>query len=266
MANTAPRLRIGTAGWSIPAASRAQFPAVGHALQRYATRMNAVEINSSFYRQHPASTYAKWASLVPAGFRFSVKLPRTITQFARLRDVDALLDTFMDEVRGLGRKLGRLLVQLPPSLPFDPSIADAFITGLRNRAGRTGIACEPRHASWGHPEAEALLLAHRVARVAADPPRFGSDAQPGGARPPYYRLHGSPRLYFDAYGQSRLLALAEQLRGQRDAWVIFDNTAHGHALADALCLEGMLGISPPHDAGAAKLAHPLAGAPPWPMS
>lgn len=243
MANTAARIRIriGTAGWSIPAASRARFPADGQALQRYAARMHATEINSSFYRSHAVGTYTKWASLVPAGFRFSVKLPRTITQYARLRGVDALLDSFMAEVGGLGRKLGRLLVQLPPSLAFDPAVADAFFSALRARAGCTGIACEPRHVSWAHDEAESLLRAYQVARVAADPARFDADAEPGGARPAYYRLHGSPRIYFDAYGEARLRPLAERLCRQRDAWVIFDNTAHGHAVADALCLWRLLG-------------------------
>lgn len=232
MTATSPRIRIGTAGWSIPAASRAEFPVGGHALQRYAARLHAVEINSSFYRPHAASTYARWAALVPSGFRFSVKLPRTITQYARLREVDALLDAFMAEVAGLGGRLGRLLVQLPPSLAFDPTTADAFFAGLRARAGRVGIACEPRHASWADAEAEALLRAHRVARVAADPPRFGADAD--------YRLHGSPRIYYDAYGKARLRGVVEALRQRRDAWVMFDNTAHGHALADALCLQRLL--------------------------
>ena len=155
MANNAPRIRIGTAGWSIPATSRAHFPADGHALQRYATLMNAVEINSSFYRPHAAGTYARWASLVPRGFRFSVKLPRTITQFARLVNTEDLLDGFFEQVAGLGAKLGRCVVQLPPSLVFDAVVADCFFAALRERADRTGLACEPRHASWGTAEADA---------------------------------------------------------------------------------------------------------------
>ena len=238
MANNAPRIRIGTAGWSIPATSRAHYPADGHALQRYATLMNAVEIKSSFYRPHAAGTYARWASLVPRGFRFSVKLPRTITQFARLVDTEDLLDGFFEQVAGLGAKLGRCVVQLPPSLVFDAVVADRFFAALRERADRTGLACEPRHSSWGGADADALLRKHGAARIAADPPRFQVDALPGGSRPAYWRLHGSPRIYRDDYDAQALQRLRTRLR--RGDWVIFDNTAEGHATANALSLQKLL--------------------------
>lgn len=229
--------RVGTAGWSLPAAVRDAFAPGSHQLARYASRLDCVEINSSFYRPHAASTYSKWAGLVPATFRFSVKLPRTITQFARLVDTEDLLDGFFEQVAGLGAKLGRCVVQLPPSLAFDAVVADRFFTALRERAGRTGLACEPRHGSWGVAEADALLRAHRVARIAADPPRFETDARPGGSRPAYWRLHGSPRIYRDAYDAGTLRQLDARLR--RGDWVIFDNTAEGHAIANALELRSM---------------------------
>ena len=44
--------------------------------------MNGVEINSSFYRPHAFATYARWAASTPDGFRFAVKVPRTITHEA----------------------------------------------------------------------------------------------------------------------------------------------------------------------------------------
>ena len=228
---------IGTAGWSLPATARDAFAPGPHQLARDASRLDATEINSSFYRPHAASTYARWASLVPRGFRFSVKLPRTITQFARLVNTEDLLDGFFEQVAGLGAKLGRCVVQLPPSLVFDAVVAERFFTALRERAGRTGLACEPRQASWGTAEADALLRAHRVARIAADPPRFEADARPGGSRPAYWRLHGSPRIYRDAYDAGTLRQLDTRLR--RGDWVIFDNTAEGHAIANALELRSL---------------------------
>lgn len=233
-------IRIGTAGWQLPAASRGAFGEGAHQLSRYATRLDAVEINSSFYRSHARETYARWAALVPEGFVFSVKLPRSITQHARLVGTDALIDAFAGEVAGLGAMLGRVLVQLPPSLAFDEAVASTFFDALRARFPDTSIACEPRHASWGAPDAEALLRAADIARVAADPPRFASDAQPGGAGPAYWRWHGSPRLYYDGYDDARLTALAGRLSA--GDWVVFDNTAHGHATANALRLRELLGL------------------------
>src|SRR3954465_6896167 len=107
--------RVGTAGWSIPTAAADRFPAEGSSLERYAAVFDAVEINSSFHRPHRRATYERWAQSVPADFRFSVKLPRTITHDAALAGCEALLNRFADEVSGLGDKLGALLVQLPPT-------------------------------------------------------------------------------------------------------------------------------------------------------
>jgi uncharacterized protein YecE (DUF72 family) len=103
-------LWIGTAGWSVPSRYAADVPAGGSQLERYARALNAVEINSSFYRPHQRKTYERWAGATPVGFRFSVKMPRTITHNARLANCSAMLDRFMAEVTGLGdcRRTGRL--------------------------------------------------------------------------------------------------------------------------------------------------------------
>src|ERR1043165_5217351 len=115
-------LYVGCAGWSLPAATRSMFGAGDSMLARYATRFNATEINSSFHRPHKRETYVRWAAIVPAEFRFSAKLPRTITHDARRRGAGRDLDRFAGEVDGLGRKLALLLVQLPPSLPFEARV------------------------------------------------------------------------------------------------------------------------------------------------
>src|SRR5688572_3903979 len=108
--------RIGTAGWSIPAACADKFAECGTSLERYSARFSCAEINSSFHRSHRASTYEKWAASVPDGFRFSAKLPKTITHQSKLLDCGPLTDRFVEDVRPLGAKLAILLVQLPPSL------------------------------------------------------------------------------------------------------------------------------------------------------
>jgi len=84
--------RVGCAGWALTKANQAAFPAEGTHLQRYAGRLNAVEINSSFYRPHRLATYEQWAASVPATFRFAVKLPKAITHDQRLVAADVLLD------------------------------------------------------------------------------------------------------------------------------------------------------------------------------
>ncbi len=237
-------VRIGCAGWSIPAAQRVQFGDGSSGLARYASRLGCVEINSSFYRSHLPDTYQRWAATVPGDFRFSVKLPRSISHEQRLRQTGPLLDRFFSESAGLGKKLGCVLLQLPPSLVLEPRTAATFFAMLRRRwAGN--VACEPRHGSWFGERGDALLVRHRIARVAADPARHPDAAEPGGHPGlAYWRWHGSPRMYYSAYDEATLGEKAQTVRASArnadDTWVIFDNTAHGHASADALCLQSLL--------------------------
>lgn len=233
-------IRIGTAGWSLPAALADVFPPGSSHLARYAARLDATEINSSFYRPHRPATYARWAGTVPVTFRFAVKLPRAITHERRLVDCDERLDRFLAEAGSLGAALGPILVQLPPSLRFQHEVAAAFLSGMRERyAG--DVVCEPRHASWFDKEAGALLGALRVARVAADPALAEGAAEPGGwPGLAYYRLHGTPQIYRSPYPSDALDTIARRLAAHHDAgvpaWCVFDNTAAGHAPADALAL------------------------------
>ena len=234
----AATVRIGCAGWSIPRAHAARFPADGSQLERYAQVFDAVEINSSFYRPHQPATWRKWSDAVPADFRFAVKMPKAISHGARLRECSPLLDAFIAQVSNLGDKLGCLLLQLPPSLAWDAGVALPFFEQLR-RVYRGPVACEPRHASWFNAAVSRALREHAIARAAADPARLPRAALPAGDRRfCYVRLHGSPRIYYDAYDAATLTRIAAHLRCpegvRRECWCIFDNTAAGHATGNAL--------------------------------
>jgi uncharacterized protein YecE (DUF72 family) len=233
---------VGTAGWSIAGRYRDALPASGSQLDRYSQRLNATEINSCFHRSHRRQTYERWAGSVPDAFRFSVKLPRTMTHERRMVDCQTLLERFLGEVGGLGAKLAVLLVQLPPSLAFDARVAGTFFSTMREMTG-LGIAFEPRHASWFDGEADALLQAFRVARVAADPPRLAGAGLPAGwPGLAYFRLHGAPRIYFSDYEAEALAGFERRLHefgaAGAEVWCIFDNTAASNALGNALALAG----------------------------
>jgi uncharacterized protein YecE (DUF72 family) len=236
-------VRIGCTGWAIPADSADAFPGTGSHLARYAGRLAAVEISSSFYRHHRPDTYARWAATVPTGFLFAVKLPRAVTHDARLGpDGLPALDRFLAEVAYLGDRLGPLLVQLPPSLSFDAARATAFFASLAARTPAV-IACEPRHPSWFTGAGDALLAGLHVARVAADPAIAPTAGRPGGWDGlAYYRLHGSPDIYRSPYPAAALADLATTLRHAPPApvWCFFDNTATGAAPRDALALATLL--------------------------
>jgi uncharacterized protein YecE (DUF72 family) len=237
-------LFIGTAGWSIPRQVAPHFPGEGTHLHRYARVLHCVEINSSFHRPHAAATYARWAASAPAEFRFSVKIPRAITHEGALRAARPLIDRFLEESAGLGDKRGPLLLQLPPSLAFDRRVAGRFLDLLRSRFGGP-LVCEPRHPTWFAVAAEALLVRHDVARVAADPaPAPGAERPGGWSGLVYYRLHGTPRKYWSRYEPEMLAGLAGDLRraaAHVDVWCLFDNTASGAALENARNLMRMVG-------------------------
>ena len=219
-------------------------------LERYASRLRCVEINSSFHRPHRRATWERWAATTPDDFRFAVKAPKAITHTAKLVNTGGALLEFFDAVRGVGDKLGPVLVQLPPKLAFDEGVAQEFFTTLRE-LHPGAVVLEPRHPSWFTPPVDFLLRSFEIARVAADPPKgSGLAARPGGWKGLcYWRLHGAPRTYYSDYDEHWLQTFAKRLQSmegrprESETWVIFDNTALGHATANAVRLEEELLIS-----------------------
>jgi uncharacterized protein YecE (DUF72 family) len=241
------RIYIGTAAWTIPKACRDRFGTEGSHLECYARCLPGVEINTSFYRPHQPKTYARWARSVPHHFRFAVKVPRLITHELRLNEVDAPLERFLGEVQHLEEKLGPLLVQLPPRREYDAKVTADFFERLRGRF--TGeVVCEPRHPTWFTPAAGRQLTDLQVARVAADPAVVPEAAEPG-AWPGliYFRLHGSPEMYYSTYSTDFLDQLAKRMTTAAangiPVWCIFDNTALAAATANAVDLASRMGVS-----------------------
>ena len=240
-------IRIGTAGWSIPRDAASHFDAEGTHLERYSKTLACAEINSSFYRPHTSATYAKWRDATPSGFRFAVKMPRDITHERKLFDAREPLVAFLAQTSGLAGKRGPILMQLPPSLSFDEMVATKFLDLVRELYNGP-IVCEPRHATWFLPIADALLERFRISRVAADPPRVPAAISPAGWQEmAYFRLHGSPRMYWSRYDQHYIMRLAGTIgslpRAAREVWCIFDNTASGAAIENAWELQHRINLA-----------------------
>lgn len=143
-------------------------------LTYYAEYFNAVEIDATFYGLPRAETIEQWATQTPAAFRFCLKTPKAITHDLPLTRHVAEMQTFVERARGLGQKLGPILIQLPPRFEL-PHISD-LITFLRALPDDLTYAVEFRHRSWENEAVYGLLQAHRAAFVAADyihlPPRL----------------------------------------------------------------------------------------------
>ena len=230
---------LGTAGWNVPASFSETIGGQGSHLERYARVQNAVEINSSFRRAHRRTTYEKWARVTPNDFRFAVKIPKALSH---VRGLDRPhLHQFFDEVGGLGDKLAVLLVQFPPGRAFEVAETRTLFDAVRTQTS-AAIVCEPRHASWFAPDVDRWLTERQISRVGADPCHAEGCETPGGwPGLRYYRLHGSPNIYYSAYDEKYLQQLSGQLLAEQVAtWCIFDNTVLGAAFGNALFLRGLL--------------------------
>ncbi len=237
---TMVQLHIGTAGWQLP--KDLSVRSTGSVLERYAELFNSVEINSTHYRHHMERTYIRWSASVPAAFRFAVKMHRDITHVQRLTRVRPMQE-FMNEVQALGDRLGPVLVQLPPSLPWSET-CDEVLQAMRE-VYSGGLVLEPRHPTWAEPRILTGLRKLAIAVVAADPPLITWSLLPQGDHSLcYFRLHGQPRVYWSAYEEATLVDLSRNatdlLRAGSSVWVIFDNTASGEAALNARRLQELM--------------------------
>ncbi len=205
-ARGAARVHVGTSGFSYPAWRGTFYPddlGAKDMLAFYAGQLGTVEINNTFYRLPTAALLAGWSRQTPPGFRFALKAPQRLTHHLRLRDAGDLTQQFCALARGLGQKLGPLLFQLPPYLPFDAARLADFLATL---PPRLEPAFEFRSDTWFNEETYALLRRHRAALCIADAEALTT---PLVATAPF----GYLRLRRADYGPPDLDAWAARVRG-----------------------------------------------------
>jgi uncharacterized protein YecE (DUF72 family) len=135
-------------------------------LDEYAKRLNAVEIDSSFYAIPRAEVVMHWRDVTPNDFRFTAKFPRMITHQNVLKDVEAETRQFLGVMALLGEKLGPLVLQFPFS--FRIQYRERLAQFLAALPGEFRYAIEVRHPDWYTEPFYALLEKHGVALVLAD--------------------------------------------------------------------------------------------------
>jgi len=162
-------VRLGTQGWNYDAWVGPFFPAGTRApdfLTLYARAFPTVEVDSTFYAIPAEKTIRGWAERTPADFIFALKLPQEITHQKRLRDIDDLLELFLDRAHALGPKLGPVLIQLGPD--FAPTELPALSQFLDKLPGDVKFAVEFRQRGWINDTVLKLLAEHNVALTLAD--------------------------------------------------------------------------------------------------
>lgn len=195
-------------------------------LEHYATRFPAVEINYTFRRFPSPRTLQRWRGQAGEGFRFVLKAPGRITHARRLRDTDEDVRSFLELARLLGERLGPILFQCPPNLPYDESLLAAFLGYLPHDVR---VAFEFRHASW--EEAKPLLASQGAAWVDSETDERSVD---GIATGPFAYL----RLRKDDYSEEELEAwadrVAEAVGAGRDVYCFLKHEREAFRRADRL--------------------------------
>jgi uncharacterized protein YecE (DUF72 family) len=254
----AGKVRIGLSGWTYKSWRGRFYPKglpYNRELAHVASVFPTVEINGTFYSMQRPSSFGHWAEATPDDFVFAVKGPRFLTHMKRLNEPVAPLANFIASgLLRLGRKLGPILWQLPPSFRFDRAKLEAFfellprdmqvaaVFGRRHdhrlkerawlrpgaRRHRLRHAIEVRHESFRDPAFIELLRKHDIALVCADTVEWPllmdltSDFV-------YCRLHGSRELYRSGYSDAEIGRWAKRIRAWRDGKPMRDGTFAGAA-------------------------------------
>ncbi len=240
---------VGTSGWSYPHWGDGVFYPLGlrsgEWLPFYARHFGTVEINSSFYRLPKREVFEAWREKTPSGFCFAVKASRFLTHVKKLDQAEEPLQRLLSNAQGLAEKLGPLLFQLPPSLPYAKERLASFLEVLsyREGPGRIRAALEVRNATWLCSECYDLLAAAEIALCFSDWPGLKVE-DPVTAGFLFIRRHGPHELYASKYTEGQLRSEANRTenwvsRG-KDVFIYFNNDANAWAVEDARTLNRLL--------------------------
>jgi len=214
-------------------------------LTYYASIVNSIEVNSSFYKIPLATTLKKWEENVPGNFRFTFKLWQGISHVKELNFKSEDVERFIQAIAGISTKKACLLLQFPPSLSAEYSgqlsrLLSAIRTADEKQEWK--IAVEFRNRSWYNDNTRDLLGEYNSAMVIHDLP---ASATPFVDNSPfvYLRFHGPEGGYRGTYSESFLCEYAQYIQAWKEegkvVYAYFNNTI-GAALANVLTLKNFV--------------------------
>lgn len=152
-------------------------------LSYYSQFFNTVEMDATFYKRFynhmNDGLFIGLTKATPNNFKISVKIPEIITHEKRLdinRNVITDFNEFLNKISPLenSRKLGAIIIQLPPSFTISESNRlEIFLDALRKQSdikNKNNIAIEFRHNSWNTEGVLELLHHFNIASVLTDSP------------------------------------------------------------------------------------------------
>ena len=229
---SSPAFYSGTSNIVLPIKQSEYPPEFGGAsrLTYYASLFSSLEVNSSFYRLPKPATVEKWRESVPPHFRFTFKVPKTVTHAKGLQFNAEDLERFAETVAHIGDKKGCLLIQLPPSITSDKGEElEGILESLRSDAKDWRIAVEFRHNSWYNSAVYRALQNFGACMVEQDMPKSATPQVTVAEDFVYLRFHGPEGDYRGSYDEaflaSRAKRIATLLKDGKEVYVYFNNTA-----------------------------------------
>ena len=247
-------LIFGTSGWSYKEWVGPFYEESKKMLSYYTRFFRTAEINSSFYRYPSRASVYGFYRTSPEGFTFSAKLPRVMTHEKKLNpDLKVKNDLLrflelMEPLRA-AKKLGALLIQLPPSFVFERHYDDlaSFFEFLPEDFE---FAVEFRDHSWLRAETWRLLKEKNVAYTIVDEPLLPPEIQLT-ADFAYVRWHGKGVRPWYNYRYAReeleewVPKVKEVSKKVAKVYGYFNNHYHGYAPENCIEILEMLGAAEP---------------------
>lgn len=197
-------------------------------LSFYSKHLNAVEINSTFYRKPTLKTLDKWFNETEVDFRFFVKIPKNITHLKKLNETEIDTAEFCHHISsGLKGKLAGFLFQLPPSFQFSEENLEKILKTVNPDYLNV---VEFRHNSWWIPEVFAALKTKNIVLSGVSIPKeIPDEFIINNDEFAYYRLHGVPQMFKSEYSEKELVDLADKIKNFNGTSYIFFNNTYGTA-------------------------------------
>ena len=242
-----PAIHIGTSGFSYKHWKGLFYPEDLKTIEWllfYSERFKITEINASFYHLPLKKTVEGWEKKTPKDFMFCPKMSRYLTHMKKLNDPEESFEKFFDVFAPLKKKIGPVLIQLPPSLRFNFEKAEHLYKLCKKQYHYYNFAMEIRHETWMSEESIALMKQYNIAFVISQSGTKFPYAELVTADNVYVRFHGPAQLYASQYSDEQLLhfgTLFKQWNNEgRSIWAFFNNDVFGYAFQDAKRLENMI--------------------------
>jgi uncharacterized protein YecE (DUF72 family) len=237
-----PKIHIGSSGWFYWHWRDSFYPPgvpTHKWFAHYAKKFKTVELNAPFYRWPKTSTVQCWIRQAPKrGFIYSIKVNGLITHEKRFKGTKRLVRDFYKLVEPLGKKLGCLLFQMPPSFRYTKGRLKSILSQLDPTFKNV---FEFRHKTWWRADVYQALRRAGAIFCSVSGPRLPEDLIKT-ADDIYIRFHGTKRWYRHNYTADELRPWAQRIAesGASEAWIYFNNDRNLYAIKNGRLLARLI--------------------------